>query len=135
MTTEISTEVRPTETWCRCGKPAKRVHCPACGSLTVYGLPSRAEWKTLPGGTEIEVMSYRCRRCSHIFNDFEWMLQCEAPKLENKTMRERRLQDEAETKLAAALAEVGGDRKELLRRLLGKPAEPQQAPEPEVAKT
>lgn len=37
-------------------------------------------------------------------------------------MRERRLQDEAETKLAAALAEVGGDRKELLRRLLGKPA-------------
>jgi len=120
---------------CRCGRPAKRVHCPACGSLTMYGMPSLAERKTLPNGTEIEVMFYRCRRCAHVFNDLEWMLQCEAPRFENKSMRERRVQEQREAKLAAALAEVGGDRKELLRRLLGKPAEPQQAPEPEVAKT
>jgi hypothetical protein len=64
------------------------------------------------------------------------MLQCEAPRFENKSMRERRTQDEREAKLAAALAEVGGDRKELLRRLLGKTAEPQQQQgQPEVAKT
>jgi hypothetical protein len=65
---------------CLCGRLRTRVHCPFCGSYTVLGYAKRDKVNRGDGRIE-EIRSFRCRRCSEIFNDDKWQFECNAPLL------------------------------------------------------
>jgi hypothetical protein len=73
---------------CLCGRAAFKIHCPQCGCATVYGLASRADVVTRPNGTTVTLRVYRCRKCTHLFNDDEWQLHCQAPPVNAAKMRQ-----------------------------------------------
>jgi len=68
---------------CSCGRSAKKVHCPHCGSYVVVGYAKR-ETVDRSGGVLEQIRAYRCRRCAEIFNDDKWKNECHAaePRLE-----------------------------------------------------
>lgn len=111
---------------CRCGRIAKKIHCPTCGSYTVYAsgtevisektpgklgemFVSACEAKLLSGGVVIN--AFRCRRCSHRFCEWEWQYLCEAPVYATRNMMERRRSEELARSLQEAASQVGPDRK------------------------
>jgi hypothetical protein len=51
-----------------------------CGSYTVLGYAKRDKVNRGDGRIE-EIRSYRCRRCSEIFNEDKWRFECNAPLL------------------------------------------------------
>ena len=59
--------------FCKCGRNEAKLHCPYCGNATVVARPSMARVVD-----NINIMSYRCRRCGKIFDDIAREL-CSAP--------------------------------------------------------
>lgn len=63
-------------TACKCGR--ETLHCPFCGCGTVYG---RSTLTRVVDG--VEVFSYRCRKCSKLFDDLSREL-CSSPLLASR---------------------------------------------------
>jgi hypothetical protein len=63
---------------CSCGRSHIKAHCPHCGSYTVTAYAKRDRVNTGDGQVEL-VRSYRCRRCSEVFNEIQWKTKCLAP--------------------------------------------------------
>lgn len=72
--------VNNDEMWedCSCGRSARKVHCPHCGSYVVLAYAKR-EIVNRGGGVLERIRAYRCRRCAEIFNDDKWKKECRAP--------------------------------------------------------
>jgi hypothetical protein len=64
---------------CTCGRSAERIHCPHCGSATVYGSKKNVQRLNPISGKEEEFKRYSCRKCGKYFDDFEWQNDCHAP--------------------------------------------------------
>lgn len=65
---------------CQCGREiGPRAHCPVCGSMKSYPLLKQMDTVTRPDGSKVDLRVWRCTRCTHRFNDDDWMLRCQAP--------------------------------------------------------
>lgn len=106
---------------CRCGRLKRKIHCPMCGGYTILALGmNRVTKRVLPNGETKEFQTFRCRRCSLVFDDLEWRLNCEAPRFETKNMKQRRLEENARGAFQDSIARHGGDQKAALRELFAK---------------
>jgi hypothetical protein len=94
------------EKTCRCGRWNNKIHCPNCGYYTVIGLASKKEIVDGPDGKPVIVNCFRCRRCLHVFNETDWKVRCDAPRLETDTMTERRQRDHAAIKTRVAVEDA-----------------------------
>lgn len=64
---------------CQCGREiGPRAHCPVCGSKKCYPLLRKKDSVTRGDGSTVELRVWRCTRCTHKFNDDDWMLRCQA---------------------------------------------------------
>lgn len=64
---------------CHCGRDAEKIHCPLCGSTKRYGYAKRKDTVTREDGSHVILRVFRCEACSHIYNDDDWQLRCNAP--------------------------------------------------------
>ena len=80
--TEGHQQSRAASTVCICGRLSIKIHCPTCGSYSVYGIASKRDRITRPDGKVVDLNVYKCRRCLTTFNDDEWRLHCHAPDIE-----------------------------------------------------
>jgi DNA-directed RNA polymerase subunit RPC12/RpoP len=72
--------MQEAEDICICGRLSIKIHCPRCGSYVVYGLPSKTHRKINQQTGEFRMTNvFRCKRCSSLFDDDEWKLECKAP--------------------------------------------------------
>lgn len=68
--------------YCKCTRSLDRVHCPQCGARNVYSLTKTCQHPFVDsnGATQVgDFTVFRCRSCSHVFDEFELVFQCEAP--------------------------------------------------------
>ena len=63
---------------CICGRRASVRHCPACGSITLYGYAKPDYYKDIHGDIKLVDGLFRCRSCSHRFIDSDRQF-CDAP--------------------------------------------------------
>jgi transposase-like protein len=110
-------------TKCRCGRSLAQVHCPQCGrkwlvSVKRLDVVVVGNW-TDRAGDKKRFPGYRCRSCGTEWNLFDVPPErCEAPPVEQLSVTQKRRLDTARENLNKALSNFGGDRKELLRRIV-----------------
>jgi DNA-directed RNA polymerase subunit RPC12/RpoP len=110
-------------TTCRCGRPLNPSHCPRCGRKWIVAVKSLGVFDTLTteDGSKYRkyYQGYRCRSCGA-----EWETltitasNCEAPLLPIVVKKTK--ENEAREQLKASLAKAGGNRVEVLRKILEK---------------
>lgn len=65
---------------CACGRLKNRAHCPACGSVRLYGM-AETKMALLPNNDVVkDCKTYRCVACAEKFNDVDWYFNCHASK-------------------------------------------------------
>jgi len=110
-------EPQSTAEQCSCGRLNTKPHCASCGRYDVaFQSKLSREHTRLEEGKHVHCDVFKCRVCGHVFDDWDWKNQCEAPRFESKTMRERRIREDSSEKATALLAEA--NRKGMIARLL-----------------
>lgn len=107
---------------CICGRDLDKVHCANCGSNNVYALVSKTNRHTVDVNgvaTEIDFGVFRCRRCASLFDEYDLLYHCEAPKFKFRSLQSRRNIDNAAEQLGAAVrtAQTPEQRREALDKL------------------
>lgn len=66
---------------CICGRMAAKAHCPYCGSYDVYAQGRKHDELVHEPetGEPRRIASFRCKRCSMHFNQWQWQRYCTAP--------------------------------------------------------